>query len=222
MAPCTSSLSPRLRWCSASTSAPASCAGRSATSAAAFVRGRTSSSPRAAPPRRSRRSRSSAPVSSRRRGSSGAWSTAFWRECPGVVEGSNGVVRLAENVPGLEGMPFADELRERLDLPVVLENDINLAAVGERWRGAARGVDDFVFLSVGTGMGAGLVLGGELHRGRHGAAGEIDFALGGDEERPFGTGGLRPGGAARRGGRRRDEPHAAARPPSRFRRRASR
>ena len=101
---------------------------------------------------------------------------------PGVVEGSNGVVRLAENVPGLEGMPFADELRERLDLPVVLENDINLAAVGERWRGAARGVDDFVFLSVGTGMGAGLVLGGELHRGRNGAAGEIDFALGDDGE----------------------------------------
>ena len=95
---------------------------------------------------------------------------------PGVVEGS--VVRLAENVPGLEGMPFAEELRGRLDLPVVLENDINLAAVGERWRGAARGVDDFVFLSVGTGMGAGLVLGGELHRGRNGAAGEIDFALG--------------------------------------------
>ncbi len=101
---------------------------------------------------------------------------------PGVVEGTNGVVRLAENVPGLEGMPFADELRERLDLPVVLENDINLAAVGERWRGAARGVDDFVFLSVGTGMGAGLVLGGELHRGRNGAAGEIDFARGDDGE----------------------------------------
>jgi len=97
---------------------------------------------------------------------------------PGVVEGANGVVRLAENVPGLEGMRFAEELRERLDMPVVLENDINLAAVGERWRGAARGVDDFVFLSVGTGMGAGLVLGGQLHRGRHGAAGEIDFALG--------------------------------------------
>jgi predicted NBD/HSP70 family sugar kinase len=80
-------------------------------------------------------------------------------------------------VAGLEGRRFAAELQTALDLPVTLENDINLAALGERWQGVARGVADFVFLSVGTGMGAGLVLGGELHRGRNGAAGEIDFAL---------------------------------------------
>src|SRR6478609_534264 len=96
---------------------------------------------------------------------------------PGVVESETGVLRLAENVAGLEGRAFADELRSALGLPVKLENDINLAALGEQWQGVARGVDDFVFLSVGTGMGAGLVLGGELHRGRHGAAGEIDYAL---------------------------------------------
>ena len=66
---------------------------------------------------------------------------------------------------------------------MTVENDINLAAVGERWRGMARGVEDFVFLSVGTGLGAGLVLRGELHRGRHGAAGEVDLvAAGRDEE----------------------------------------
>ena len=58
-----------------------------------------------------------------------------------------------------------------------LENDINLAALGEQWRGVARGVDDFLFLSIGTGMGAGLVLRGELHRGRNGAAGELDYAF---------------------------------------------
>jgi predicted NBD/HSP70 family sugar kinase len=95
---------------------------------------------------------------------------------PGVVEG-DGTLSLAENVAGLEGRPFARELQAALELPVTLENDINLAALGEQWQGVARGVTDFVFLSVGTGMGAGLVLGGELHRGRHGAAGEIDFAL---------------------------------------------
>ena len=77
----------------------------------------------------------------------------------------------------------ASELQAALDLPVTLENDINLAALGEQWQGVARGVDDFVFLSVGTGMGAGLVLGGELHRGRHGAAGELDFALAGSTRR---------------------------------------
>ena len=59
------------------------------------------------------------------------------------------------------------------------ENDVNLAALGEQWRGVAQGVDDFAFLSVGTGTGVGLVLGGELHRGRHGAAGEIDLAYAG-------------------------------------------
>ena len=95
---------------------------------------------------------------------------------PGVVA-ADGTLRLAENVAGLEGRRFADELEAALELPVTLENDINLAALGERWQGVARGVADFVFLSVGTGMGAGLVLRGELHRGRNGAAGEIDFAL---------------------------------------------
>src|SRR5919197_715013 len=95
---------------------------------------------------------------------------------PGVVEG-DGTLSLAENIAGLEGRPFEGELQDALHLPVTLENDINLAALGEQWQGVARGVGDFVFLSVGTGMGAGLVLGGELHRGSHGAAGEIDFAL---------------------------------------------
>jgi predicted NBD/HSP70 family sugar kinase len=62
---------------------------------------------------------------------------------------------------------------------VHIDNDINLAALGEQWRGVARGIDDFAFLSVGTGLGAGLVLHGELHRGRNGAAGELDFVTAG-------------------------------------------
>jgi predicted NBD/HSP70 family sugar kinase len=98
---------------------------------------------------------------------------------PGVVEAGTGRLTLAENVPGLEDRAFGDDLGARLGLPVVLENDINLAALGEQWLGVAGGIDDFVFLSVGTGMGAGLVLGGSLHRGHHGAAGEVDYALAG-------------------------------------------
>jgi predicted NBD/HSP70 family sugar kinase len=101
---------------------------------------------------------------------------------PGVVETASGTLRQATNVPGLEGRAFGAEIRERLALPVTLENDVNLAALGERWLGAARGVDDFAFLSIGTGMGMGLVLRGELHRGHHGAAGEIDWALAGISE----------------------------------------
>jgi predicted NBD/HSP70 family sugar kinase len=96
---------------------------------------------------------------------------------PGVVEARTGKLSLAANVQGLEGRPLADDLRERLGLHVSLENDINLAALGEHWAGVARGVADFVFLSIGTGMGAGLVFDGEVHRGHHGAAGEVDFAL---------------------------------------------
>ena len=78
-------------------------------------------------------------------------------------------------------MPFGAELERALGLPVRVENDINLAALGEQWRGVARGVEDFAFLSIGTGLGAGLVLHGELHRGRHGAAGEVDFVSAGRE-----------------------------------------
>jgi predicted NBD/HSP70 family sugar kinase len=98
---------------------------------------------------------------------------------PGVVEAGTGRISLALNVPGLEERPFLADLGELLGLPVTMDNDINLAALGERWQGIARGVDDFVFLSIGTGFGAGLVLGGELHRGHHGFAGEVDYALAG-------------------------------------------
>ncbi len=92
---------------------------------------------------------------------------------PGAVQGST--IKLAMNVAGLEDSDFGGLLSDRLGLPVSLENDINLAALGERWRGVARGVADFVFISIGTGLGAGLVLRGELHRGHTGAAGELDY-----------------------------------------------
>jgi predicted NBD/HSP70 family sugar kinase len=98
---------------------------------------------------------------------------------PGVIESATEKLRLAANLRGLEGRVLADELTELLGLPVALENDINLAALGEHWQGVARGISDFAFLSIGTGMGAGLVLGGEVRRGFHGTAGEIDFALAG-------------------------------------------
>jgi predicted NBD/HSP70 family sugar kinase len=91
-------------------------------------------------------------------------------------------VRLATNVPGLEDRDFGADLRSRLALPLTVENDINLAALGEQWRGVARGVDDFLFLSVGTGLGAGLVLRSQLHPGRHGAAGELDYTRAGRSE----------------------------------------
>lgn len=96
---------------------------------------------------------------------------------PGAVDPGTGEVRLAGNIRGLEGLDLGRALSERLDLRVSVENDINLAAVGEQWRGVGRGVDSFAFLSVGTGLGAGLVVRGKLVRGHRGAAGELDYAL---------------------------------------------
>ncbi len=95
---------------------------------------------------------------------------------PGVVDAASESIRLAGEVAGLERLALGPALRRRLGIPVSVENDINLAALGEQWRGCAVGVDDFAFLSVGTGVGTGLVLGGRLHRGHHRAAGEIDYA----------------------------------------------
>jgi predicted NBD/HSP70 family sugar kinase len=100
---------------------------------------------------------------------------------PGVVDPTNGAVRLAGNIPGLEGLELGRELEQRLGVKASVENDVNLAAVGERWRGVGRGIESFAFLSVGTGLGAGLVIRGELVPGHQGAAGELDYALGDDD-----------------------------------------
>jgi predicted NBD/HSP70 family sugar kinase len=102
---------------------------------------------------------------------------------PGVVDPASGRISLAENAHGLDGLEVGAELERELDLVVDIENDVNLAALGERWRGVASDRDDFAFLSIGTGLGAGLVLRGELHRGHHGAAGEVDYAFGEGIER---------------------------------------
>lgn len=95
---------------------------------------------------------------------------------PGAVDTRTGAIHLATNIAGLEGESFGVDLAARLGQAPQIENDINLAALGERWRGVARGVDDFAFISIGTGLGAGIVLHGELHRGHHGSAGELDYA----------------------------------------------
>jgi predicted NBD/HSP70 family sugar kinase len=100
---------------------------------------------------------------------------------PGVVDAASGLVHLT-SFPGLDGRAFGSEIERLIELPTRVENDINLAALGEHWLGVARGVADFAFLSIGTGLGAGLVLHGELHRGRHGSAGELDFVSAGIEQ----------------------------------------
>jgi predicted NBD/HSP70 family sugar kinase len=93
---------------------------------------------------------------------------------PGVVDPRTGDPRLAVNLPAWhEGA--LDALRDVLHKPVVIENDVNLAAMAERAAGAAVGADDFVLVWLGGGLGLATILGGQLHRGTAGAAGEIGY-----------------------------------------------
>ena len=94
---------------------------------------------------------------------------------PGVFEPTRGAVTLAPNLPGWGRQGLLLRLRDELGSRIGVENDVNLAAEGERWRGLARGVRNFGFLSVGTGVGMGLVLDGKLYRGAGGAAGEVGY-----------------------------------------------
>jgi predicted NBD/HSP70 family sugar kinase len=93
---------------------------------------------------------------------------------PGVVDPQTGDPRLAVNLPAWhEGA--LDALRDVWHQPVVIENDVNLAAMAERAAGAATGIDDFVLVWLGVGLGLATMLGGRLHRGTAGAAGEIGY-----------------------------------------------
>jgi len=92
---------------------------------------------------------------------------------PGAVDSEKAVVVQAPNLPSLVNFALKAELQQRLGWPVVLENDANAAAVGEMWLGAARGCSDVVSVTLGTGVGGGVILGGKLWRGSHGSAGEI-------------------------------------------------
>ncbi|MGI5341460.1 ROK family protein [Streptomyces sp. CA-181903] len=91
---------------------------------------------------------------------------------PGIVE-ADGTVRLGTALPEWTGLPLGERLRRSFRCPVLVENDANAAAVAEHWKGAARGIDDVVFVLAGLSPGAGSLIGGRLHRGFGGAAGEI-------------------------------------------------
>jgi glucokinase len=91
---------------------------------------------------------------------------------PSLVDFGRGASVWSNHLP-IDHVPFRDVLGERLGLPVVVDNDTNAAMLAEHRHGAARGVRHAVMLALGTGIGGGLVIGGRLHRGAHGYAGEL-------------------------------------------------
>ena len=105
-----------------------------------------------------------------------------WREVtfttvgsPGVFHPEIGQVALAHSLPGWGRQGLVEAVRRELGTNVLLENDVNLAALGEQWHGLGRDVDDYIYLHLGTGVGMGIVIGGELYRGHSGAAGEVGY-----------------------------------------------
>jgi predicted NBD/HSP70 family sugar kinase len=94
---------------------------------------------------------------------------------PGTVDPGTAEISLAYNIPSFAGINLAERLEAGSPYRVVIDNDVNMAAVGERWQGLARHCDNFAFLAVGTGIGMGLMLNGEIWQGLGGMAGEIGY-----------------------------------------------
>jgi predicted NBD/HSP70 family sugar kinase len=110
---------------------------------------------------------------------------------PGIVDPASGGIMIAPNIAGLDRLDMRAALRARLGIDIGIENDVNLAAIGEHWRGNSRKARSFAFIAVGTGIGMGIFADGHLVRGARGAAGEIAYLpLGGD---PYDARGLRLG-----------------------------
>ena len=91
----------------------------------------------------------------------------------GIMRLKEGVVIAAPNLPGWEGFPIRNQIQKELKAPFVLENDANAAALGEKWLGAAQEIENFAFLTLGTGIGGGLILNGKIWHGMSGMAGEL-------------------------------------------------
>jgi glucokinase len=92
---------------------------------------------------------------------------------PGFIRMKEGIITGSNNLPYLEHLPIRDEISRRLGAFVILENDANAAALGEKWMGAGQHVDDLVLLTLGTGIGGGIICGGRIVRGSVGMAGEF-------------------------------------------------
>jgi glucokinase len=108
---------------------------------------------------------------------------------PGIIDLQTGMMRKSANLPGWENYPVRVEIERRLGgSRVVIENDANVAALGEQWLGAARGVPNMAVVTLGTGIGGGIVLDGKIWHGMNGMAGEFGHVTIEPEGHPCGCG----------------------------------
>jgi glucokinase len=102
--------------------------------------------------------------------------TAVGLGIPATIDHERGIAISAVNLP-LSDLPIRDLVSERVGLPVFVDNDANVAALAEQLYGAGRGADDMVLLTIGTGIGGGLILNGEVYRGATGAGAELGHVV---------------------------------------------
>jgi len=107
---------------------------------------------------------------------------------PGFILIEKGVIVGSNNLPEFENYPVRDVIEQRLGTHVFLENDANAAAMGERWMGAGKGVDDLVLVTLGTGIGGGIISGGKVLHGFLGMAGGMGHMTVGPRGNPCGCG----------------------------------
>ena len=96
---------------------------------------------------------------------------------PGITDVRDGIVLSAPHLSGWHMVPVRQMLEAKLKVPAIVENDVNAAAIGEHWSGSAKGVSSFVFLALGTGIGAGIYINDQLYHGSGWAAGEVGYLL---------------------------------------------
>jgi glucokinase len=97
--------------------------------------------------------------------------------CAGHIRFSDGVIVTTSNLEGFDNYPLRDKLQSHFEIPVILDNDANAQAVGEHKFGAGKGFEDMIFVTISTGIGAGLILNGKAYRGMSGTAGEFGHTI---------------------------------------------
>jgi glucokinase len=107
---------------------------------------------------------------------------------PGFIQIEEGVIIGSNNLPEFDHFPIRKEIEKRLDAKVILENDANAAALGEKWMGAGREVNDLVLMTLGTGIGGGIIVNGDILRGHLGMAGEFGHMTAVPNGNPCGCG----------------------------------